>query len=190
MRRPIPAPSDPAAPAGLGRWDSSSAHRRGGRHDPSNPTTPHSFNCRRRQFHRGEIQVQWRHNSRSDAMLTTVATTVGTADSSCADSFCRQLSTGDKRHESDVPTVVVMMASSRDRRGHFAALRWQSEDEARLAGLFIAGERLRDGAAEVRGRACEACSATCAMPREYRDLSTRLPVGIPQNPRGPVVGTV
>ena len=72
----------------------------------------------------------------------------------------------------DAPPVVIALAGSRSRRGHFAANRWE-RNESGVAELFIAGERLRDGAQGVL--------ATLLHETAHGLASTR---GIPDTSRG------
>lgn len=81
-----------------------------------------------------------------------------------------------ERHP-DVPKVVVTLGSGtlgmkagQTRLGHFAAGRWQHDDE-QLAELFISGEGLARGAVDVLGTLLHEAAHGLACVREIKDTS-------------------
>lgn len=84
---------------------------------------------------------------------------------------------GIRRRHPDVPDVMITIGSGtlgakpgQARFGHFAAARWQREDES-LPELFVSGEGLQRGAAAVLGTLLHEAAHGIANVREIKDTS-------------------
>jgi hypothetical protein len=75
-----------------------------------------------------------------------------------------------RRRHPDLPDVVIALAGSRRKRGHYSHNRW-TQNGADVAELFLAGEHLRAGAIEVLATLLHEGAHGLASARQIQDTS-------------------